>query len=152
MQLLKKRPAAVARLRGKGEYSGIFGIVRFYQLPGGILVEADVTGLPNNSSGFYGFHIHEGADCGGTDFSAAGGHLGSANSLHPRHAGDLPPLLGRNGRAYLAVVTDRFALSDIYGRPVVIHAEPDDFRSQPAGNAGEKIACGTVTRMTRQEM
>lgn len=152
MQLLARRPAALAYMRGNRENFGLTGTVRFYQLPGGILVEADITGLPNNATGFYGFHIHEGANCGGTDFSATGGHLGSASSQHPRHAGDLPPLLSRNGRAYLAVVTDRFSLSDVIGRTVVIHADPDDFRSQPAGNAGMKIACGTVQSTARGKM
>lgn len=143
MQLISKKPAAVAKIHGN---AGLRGIVRFYQLAGGILVEADVVGLTNNDTGFYGFHIHSGADCGGKDFSNTQGHLGAENAMHPRHAGDLPPLLGRNGRGYLAVMTDRFSLSDILGRTVVIHSQPDDFKTQPAGNAGEKIACGVIER------
>ena len=50
------------------------------------------------------------------------------------------------GRAYLAVRTDRFRVQEIIGRTVVIHSDPDDFRSQPAGNAGTKIACGVICR------
>ena len=146
MQLISKRPAAVARLRGSGDYAGLTGSVRFYQFPGGILVEADIVGLPNNGCGFYGFHIHEGANCAGKDFPATGGHLGSRSAPHPRHAGDLPPLLSRNGRAYMTVMTDRFSIRDVLGRTVVIHGSPDDFTTQPAGNAGQKIACGTIER------
>lgn len=146
MRLIPGRPAAVAHIRGNRGSTDVFGTVRFYQLPGGILVEADISGLPKNSSGFYGFHIHEGAACSGVNFSATGGHFSPNDVPHPRHAGDLPPLLSNSGRAYLVVLTDRFSLSDVMGRTVVVHSNADDFHSQPAGNAGEKIACGTIQR------
>lgn len=82
----------------------------------------------------------------GNDFAATGSHYDPGKQSHPRHAGDLPPLMSFGGRAYLAVMTDRFSIRDIIGRTIVIHAMPDDFRSQPAGNAGTKIACGVITR------
>lgn len=146
MRLISKTPAAIAQIRGTADNAGLSGMVRFYQFSGGVLVEVDVTGLPKNSSGFHGFHIHAGAACKGDDFSATGGHFDTAGKPHPLHAGDLPPLLSRNGRAYLTVLTDRFSISDIVGRTVVVHADSDDFHTQPAGNAGEKIACGVITR------
>lgn len=146
MQLISKRPAAIARLKGNLPNAQIQGAVRFYQFPGAILVEAEVSGLPNNSSGFHGFHIHEGSACSGTNFSNTGEHFGALNAIHPKHAGDLPPLLSRNGRAYLAVMTDRFSITDVLGRTVVIHSDADDFKSQPAGNAGNKIACGAICK------
>lgn len=146
MRLISRRPAAIARILGNGGKTDVSGMVRFYQLPGGILVEADIFGLPNNASGFYGFHIHEGAECSGVNFAATGGHFSPSTAPHPQHAGDLPPLLSNSGRAYLVVKTDRFALSDVIGRTVVIHSNADDFHSQPAGNAGEKIACGTIQK------
>ena len=146
MQMIRRRPDAVARIRGGGEYASVAGTVRFYRLPGGVLVEADITGLPKNTTGFYGFHIHEGGDCAGLDFSDTGGHLGGKIAPHPRHMGDLPPLLSGNGKAYLAVISDRFSLADILGRTVVIHSTFDDFKTQPAGNAGRKIACGIILR------
>lgn len=146
MRMIHAMPSAIAHIRGNGENAGLTGSVRFYQLPGAVLVEADVTGLPSNRSGFHGFHIHTGAVCEGEAFSATGGHFDRNRNPHPLHAGDLPPLLSFNGRAYLAVATNRFSVSDILGRTVVIHSEADDFHSQPAGNAGEKIACGTVGR------
>ena len=152
MQMIPRRPAAIAWLQGSKEHSDLTGEVRFYQFPGAILVEADVLGLPNNRSGFFGFHIHEGADCCGTDFSATGGHLGGELTPHPRHAGDLPPLLSRGGRAYMAVMTDRFSVSDIVGRTVVIHSSADDFKTQPAGNPGKKIACGSIQRAARRKL
>ena len=88
MHMVNKRPVALAQLRGDREHMGLRGAVRFYQLPGGILLEAEVMGLPNNGSGFFGFHIHEGADCSGTGFTTAGGHLGGKCAPHPQHAGD----------------------------------------------------------------
>ena len=130
MQIPNRRPDASAMLTGP-----VRGTVRFWQTPGGVVIEAGVLGLPETPTGFFAFHIHE---------SAAGGHYDPEGLPHPRHAGDLPPLLSCGGRAYLAVQTCRFRLRDILGRTVVIHRDPDDFRSQPSGNPGEKIAQGTI--------
>lgn len=146
MRIYRGRPAAVARIQGGKEAPMLWGYVRFYQLPGGVLVEADIGGLPKNADGFYGLHIHTGNSCAEEGFAATGGHYDPHGQPHPRHAGDLPPLMSSGARAYLAVVTDRFSIPDILGRTVVIHGMPDDFRSQPAGNAGSKIACGVIER------
>lgn len=61
--------------------------------------------------------------------------------------GDLPPLLSMGGRAFLAVETGRFTPCEVVGRTVVIHGSADDFHTQPAGNAGKKIACGVIRRV-----
>ena len=141
------RPDAVAYISGGDAAPNIHGQVRFYQEPGSVLVVADVAGLPQNSgSGFFGFHIHEGNSCGGANFSQTGNHYNPADAAHPNHAGDLPPLLMQQGHAHLEVRTDRFHVRDVLGRTVVIHNDPDDFRTQPAGNAGAKIACGVIDR------
>ena len=137
-------PMAVACVEGIG---GLQGTVKFYPIPGGCLVMAEVVGLPKNETGFYGFHIHEGRSCGGAEFSETKGHFSPGGGEHPRHTGDLPPLLSDNGRAFLAVKTSRFAPCDIIGRTVVIHEEAEDFHSQPGGNAGQKIACGVIRRI-----
>jgi len=126
--------------------AGIRGTVKFSAFGSGVLVEADIQGLPDSQTGFFALHIHEGTDCRGPDFAGSGGHYNPCAVEHPRHAGDLPPLLGCNGRAYLAVLTNRFRISDVIGRTVVIHSRPDDFHTQSAGNAGEKIACGVICR------
>ena len=83
---------AFARLRGGDAVPNLSGVVRFYGRRDGVLVEADISGLPPSETGFYGFHIHEGIGCGGEDFSDTGGHFNPGNTLHPSHAGDLPPL------------------------------------------------------------
>lgn len=139
------RPSAVAYVRGGADAPNVNGQVRFYQEPASVLVVADIAGLPQNSeTGFFGFHIHEGNSCAGTGFPQTGGHYNPRQTDHPRHAGDLPPLMMQQGHAHLEVRTDRFRVRDIIGRTVVIHSNPDDFRTQPAGNAGTKIACGVI--------
>lgn len=136
---------AVAYLKGSPDFPELSGTVRFSQEHGRVLVVADVSGLPEgDGAGFFAFHIHEGDSCTGENFSNTKGHYNPAGAQHPGHAGDLPPLLRCRGGAYLAVRTDRFCVRDIIGRTVVIHSGSDDFHSQPAGNAGTKIACGVI--------
>ncbi|MBR6709802.1 MAG: superoxide dismutase family protein [Clostridia bacterium] len=147
MNRLPSRPDAAAILHGGPAAPDLTGAVRFYQLPAGVLVVADLTNLPPGGSGFFGFHLHEGADCAGEDFSSTGGHYNPAGLPHPQHAGDLPPLLRFGEGAYLAVMTDRFGVDEIIGRTAVIHGGTDDFTTQPAGNAGAKIACGVIRRL-----
>lgn len=148
MQYSKKSPDAVAQIHGGIEAPQLFGCVQFYQEKGCVLIVARISGLPKESeTGFFGFHIHQGENCTGTGFSETGGHYNPANQTHPKHAGDLPPLLGCQGDTYLSVRTDRFSVCDIIGRTVVIHSNPDDFYSQPAGNSGRKIACGIIHKI-----
>lgn len=136
---------AEAIISGNKDYRNIGGKVVFIQKKDCVLVTADIYGLPGD--GFYGFHIHEGRSCSGNKadpFADTGGHYNPEGALHPDHAGDLPPLISSNGRAYLSFLTGRIKLADIIGRTIVIHSKPDDFTSQPAGNSGEKIACGKI--------
>lgn len=138
---------AAAYIRGSERYPGIRGTVTFRTVSRGVLVTAEVYGLPDKN-GIFAFHIHSGSSCTGnsTDpFADADGHYNPIGRPHPYHAGDLPPLFGNNGYAYMSVLTDRFTIEDIIGRVVIIHADPDDFKTQPSGNAGEKIACGKIT-------
>ena len=138
-------PAARAVMSGGTEAPMLRGTITFYQQPDGVLVVAKVSGLPRQN-GFYGFHIHEGKSCTGVGFADTGSHYNPTMMPHPNHAGDLPPLLGNSGKAFFAVMTERFSISDILGRTVVIHSGADDFNSQPAGNAGAKIGCGVIVR------
>lgn len=138
-------PAAWAHLMGSEKYPKLKGIALFYPMQGSTLVVVSVEGLPGE--GFYGLHIHEGLSCTGNrmdPFADAGTHFNPGGEAHPNHAGDLPPLLSDKGKAYLAFVTGRFIPSEVIGRTMIIHDMPDDFTSQPAGNAGNKIACGEI--------
>lgn len=140
-------PNAVADIRGAENYPNLRGQVRFYQRRYCVLVEATVQGLPANQTGFFGFHIHEGDNCAGEGFPDTGSHYNPTAAPHPSHAGDLPPLISCRENAYMAVATGRFSVLDIIGRTVIVHDMADDFHTQPAGNAGTKIACGVIRRV-----
>lgn len=144
MKRLLGKPQAAALIKGGIDAPMISGEVDFYQKQGVIFIMADISGLPSNKSGFFGFHIHEGNVCSGNEFESTGSHYNPSNMPHPMHAGDLLPLINCKGNAFLAFITDRFTLSEIIGKTVVIHNKSDDFTTQPAGNAGNKIACGVI--------
>ena len=91
-------------------------------------------------------HIHQFGDCSG-DFSKTGEHYNPENNLHPSHAGDLLPLFGNQGYAWSAFYDKRFTINEIIGKSVIIHSDPDDFTTQPSGNAGTKIGCGEIRRI-----
>ena len=137
-------PNAIAQIRGGADAPYLAGQVQFCQECGSVLVIARLSGFPGDTSDFFAMHIHDGETCSGIGFSGTGGHYNPNAQSHPNHAGDLLPLLSCRGEAFLAVRTDRFRVCDIIGKTVVIHSLPDDFRSQPAGNSGTKIACGVI--------
>ncbi|MBQ7999670.1 MAG: superoxide dismutase family protein [Ruminococcus sp.] len=152
--ILTRRPDLSARIKGSHAYPRIDGTVSFYETTLGVLVSAQISGLPTDSdkcrSPVFAFHIHSGSECTGDaadPFKNAMTHLNPSNCPHPYHAGDLPPLFGAKGFACSAFLTDRFTLKDIIGKVIVIHANPDDFTTQPAGNSGAKIACGVIKKV-----
>ena len=138
------RPNAAAQIRGGADAPHLTGQIQFYQECGSVLVIARLSGFPRGKSEFFAMHIHDGETCSGAGFPGTGGHYNPGAESHPNHAGDLPPLLSCHGTAFLAVRTERFRVCDIIGNTVVIHSGTDDFRSQPAGNSGTKIACGVI--------
>lgn len=169
--ILRQEPHATAMVRGSRGYPDISGRVKFYQMRSGVLVAAEVFGLPLVESmqppmpgsvqppmagkmqrplcpnAVFGFHIHSGSQCSGDEedpFANALEHYNPRNCMHPAHAGDMPPLFGNNGYAFQIFLTDRFTVNEIIGKTVIIHSEPDDFTSQPGGNAGDRIACGQI--------
>ena len=142
--LQRNRPSAKAVIRGGESCPQICGEVLFFQTGNNVTVRADISNLPDSCSMFHGFHIHGGDSCGGKDFSASGGHFDLDEKPHPMHSGDMPPLLSYNGHAFMEFRTNRFSVCEITGKTVVIHSGTDDFRTQPSGNAGEKIACGII--------
>lgn len=144
-------PRAEAKMEARSG-SAVAGTVSFSQSGDKLVVEARVSGL---TSGEHGFHIHESGDCSAADATSAKGHFnpgGMAHGYHggmERHAGDMPNLVAdsygnASFKSEVAMLTLGSDPSSIMGRSVVIHADPDDFKSQPAGNSGKRIACGTI--------
>lgn len=130
------------------------GWVEFAQIGRQVRVTAEVQGLAPNVE--HGFHVHEKGDCSAPDAMSAGGHFNPDGQPHGhpgqgvRHAGDMPNLAAdAQGRARLTWTTEALSVgtgsASVIGRGVVIHRDPDDYRSQPAGNSGPRLACGVVT-------
>ena len=105
----------------------------------------------------HGFHIHEAGDCSSGDGMSTKGHFNPHGKPHghhasgERHAGDLPSLrAGKDGRAKLDVTMDIITLgagpASILNRGLIIHADPDDYKTQPTGNAGARLACAVIQR------
>lgn len=150
---------AAARVNGSQAYPKINGIVYFKDVPGGTEVYVSVTGLPpfrpaegnNPQVGPHGFHIHENGCCNienpNEAFKCAGGHYNPTKQPHGNHAGDFPSLFSNNGVARMSFFTNKFKVSDIIGRSVIIHESPDDYRTEPAGNSGNRIACGVIKKV-----
>ncbi len=129
------------------------GTVVFVQKGNDVEVTAHLAGL---TPGMHGFHIHEKGDCGAPDGTSAGGHFNPGGHPHghphrgPHHAGDMPMLeTDAYGNAKLVAVLPGLALegaNGIVGRGVAVHAAPDDFKTQPTGNSGARLACGAIVR------
>lgn len=122
--------------------------------PNAVHIMGEVGGLTPNSE--HGFHVHETGDCSAADASSAGGHFNPSGSPHGRmdvgahHAGDIDNIVaGADGVARVNMHVPGLTLgggaaTDIAGRAIIVHADPDDYTSQPSGNAGKRLACGII--------
>lgn len=131
--------------------NGTKGVVKFSAVAGGVRVEARVEGL---TPGLHGFHVHEWGDLDCTDGMCTGGHFNPTGQPHAgpdaaaRHVGDLGNLEADS--TGLAVYDRTFAgmsldgAAGLIGRGLVVHAKPDDFTTQPTGNAGARVATGVI--------
>ncbi|HEY5636311.1 MAG TPA: superoxide dismutase family protein [Burkholderiales bacterium] len=129
------------------------GEVTFDQVGDKVRVVVQVIGLKPKQE--HGFHIHEAGDCSSGDGMSAKGHFNPHGKPHgpqgssERHAGDLPNLKAdAKGRASMTVMVDNVTVTpgpaSIVGRGLIVHADPDDYKSQPVGNAGARMACGVI--------
>lgn len=147
---------AFAQISGSKFAPQLNGYVIFTEVPHGTEVYVEVSGLPDykpaegnkDPIGPHGFHIHEKGTCEISDpedpFKKAGGHWNPDNQPHGNHAGDFPVLFSNDGYARMNFFTNRFKPKDVVGRSVIIHENPDDYRTQPAGDSGNRIGCGVI--------
>ena len=145
-------PSATAVMR-PASGSQTHGQVTFTQVGTRVRVSGEIAGL---APGMHGFHIHEKGDCSAADAMSAGGHFNPTGMKHGgpgtaiHHAGDLGNINANEyGKATVSMVVDGIALTkgqpdSIIGRGLVVHAGPDDEKTDPAGNSGARIACGTI--------
>lgn len=146
---------ARAIIKGGLLFPDINGVVILTQYNDGVEVIVRIHNLPPFSRenglaiGPFAFHIHNGKNCEvGTindQFPLVGTHYNPDKQPHGNHAGDFPVLMpNKDGTAITRFITDKFKVTDVIGLPILVHLSPDDYRTEPSGNSGIKIACGII--------
>jgi superoxide dismutase, Cu-Zn family len=144
-----KRATATLEPRSKSKAKGT---VAFEEIEGGVQVVAKLEGL---TPGDHAFHVHEKGDCSAPDAASAGGHFDPTKQPHgapeadARHAGDFGNLTAdKDGKAEKTVVMKGITIAEgptsIVGKGFIVHEKADDFKTQPTGNAGGRVACGVI--------
>ena len=134
--------------------SKVTGTITFKEADGGLEVTANIENL---TPGDHAWHVHEKGDCSGADGMTTGGHFNPDGKPHGQHGagahhvGDLPALMAdATGVARFSFesssITVAGGTSDVVGKGLIVHKDPDDYRTQPTGNAGARIACAVITR------
>lgn len=152
-------PATVpgAKVTLKDAQGKTLGEATLRESPAGVLVKLDLQGVP---PGTHAFHIHTVGKCDAPDFMTAGGHFNPTTMKHGLmatggpHAGDMPNLfVPADGKLSVEVLDANVTLGagpksvfDTDGSALMLHATADDYASDPAGNAGARIACGVITK------
>jgi Cu-Zn family superoxide dismutase len=147
-------PKAHAKLEPRSG-SDVKGTAEFVERGGKVTLTLTVSGL---TPGEHAFHLHEKGDCSAPDATSAGGHWNPTTEghgkwgTHPFHRGDVANLVAdASGNAKLTFATDLWSIGgdpsrDVVGHALIIHAKPDDFTTQPTGNAGGRVACGVIEK------
>lgn len=144
-------PSAIATVR-PASGSQVHGEIKFTQVGTRVRVTGEIGAL---APGSHGFHIHEKGDCSAADAMSTGGHFNPQGRKHgapgaaERHAGDLGNLNASEfGKATLSMMVDGISVSKgadgIIGRAVIVHANQDDLKTDPTGNAGGRVGCGEI--------
>ena len=144
---------ATANIVGTKKYKNVKGTVEFKETDDGVEVTANLEGL---KKGDHGFHIHEKGDCSAPDAKSAGGHFNPSNHKHgapdaaEHHEGDLGNITAdKDGKATATMTIKGVTLKEgdtsIVGKGFIIHAKKDDMKTQPTGNAGDRVGCGVIT-------
>ncbi len=145
-------PKAASATLAPTAKSKVTGTIAFKEVDGGVEVTATVENL---KPGDHAYHVHEKGDCTAPDASSAGGHFNPGGHPHGapdaehRHEGDFGNLTaGKDGKATKTFVMKGISLDDsptsIVGKGFIVHEKADDFKTQPTGNAGGRVACGVI--------
>jgi Cu-Zn family superoxide dismutase len=148
-------PVAVATL-APTQGNSTSGTVSFIQKGDELLIDARISGM---TPGVHGFHIHEKGDCSAPDASSAGGHFNPSGTKHgdplhgEHHGGDFGNLVAdASGSASLQlkiptsqISLNKNATNSIIGKGLIVHADPDDYMTQPTGKSGKRLACGVIS-------
>ncbi|MGC1174897.1 superoxide dismutase family protein [Polaromonas sp.] len=129
------------------------GTVSFVQAGGKVQVSGEVRGLKPGAE--HGFHVHEKGDCSSGDGMSAGGHFNPTSAQHGshgmgmHHTGDLPSLKADAGGVAKfsfdsSTITVGSGNTDVVGKGLIVHRDPDDYKTQPTGNAGPRLACAVI--------
>jgi Cu-Zn family superoxide dismutase len=132
--------------------SGMKGHAQFLKDGGKVKFSIHIQGA---TPGEHAVHLHEKGDCSDPEGKSAGGHWNPTSEAHgkwgtsPFHHGDIGNIVGPDGKGSLNIETDLWTIggnpgTDVIGKAVIVHAAPDDFKTQPTGNAGGRIGCGVV--------
>lgn len=133
----------------------VTGRVLFTKQGDKVLVTGEVAGLRPNA--VVGFHVHEKGDCSSGDGMSAGGHFNPTGKVHgahadaDHHAGDLPSLVADlSGTARINFETASLSVgggvADVVGRALIVHRDQDDYKTQPTGNSGPRVACAVIVK------
>jgi Cu-Zn family superoxide dismutase len=150
----EKKPEDTAKATLQDAKGQPVGDVTFEQTPHGVLIRGTLSNVP---AGMHAIHIHEAGKCEGPEFKTAGGHFNPNKKAHGmmaaggKHEGDLPNIhAGQDGKAqfefFAAHGLTVKSMMDADGSAVVVHAKADDHKTDPAGDAGGRIACGVVSK------
>ena len=142
--------AQPAKAELKDAQDKVVGTAMLNEVSGGVKIALKASGL---KTGDHGFHIHAVGKCEPPAFTSAGGHFNPGNKKHGKknpegaHAGDLPNLkVGADGTGSIDVTAGGVTLKDVAGLALVIHADPDDEKTDPTGNSGARVACGVISK------
>lgn len=132
------------------------GNVQFTQAGDKVMVKVDIRGLKPNAE--HGFHVHEKGDCSSGDGMSTGGHFNPSGSSHGahgqgmHHSGDLPSLKAdADGNAKMTFESSTISIvggvSNVIGKGLIVHRDPDDYKTQPTGNSGPRLACAVINKI-----
>jgi len=146
-----------AKTTGKKAAKQVGGNLQLVTGTAGVLITGQITGLAPNTT--HGFHVHETGDCSAPDFKSAGGHFNPDNAMHGdpastmHHLGDIPNIKSdAKGVATVNATITGATLNDggphdLVGKALIVHAKKDDYKTQPSGDSGDRIACGVIERL-----